>query len=890
MRGDSLRIVGFLQVRNEVQSGHLERYLLWNSDLFDQIYSIDDSSSDGTAELLESRGAHVIRLSQSNFLQENSSKQLLLQTLLNHEPEGTAVFWMDADEVCYASRQELEDLIAKAFSQGYDSVSFPHLNLWRSQCHYRLDDQYNSLSPTRIWRLSKALSFETKTGLHQQTHPHGLQATYHSSHYPTFHYGFAETELILSKQAHYFLNWQRGYALDRLTNESTLSTAHVLEFPGDLGGRFLHQPSECYAPVAISSLDWRLMSIEARRQAEASQRVRVSIVCLIFQSTSWLEFAYGEALRLQRTFSKGEVEVLFVANDPTPEVVAFLEENLIPHVVFRGKIHADEWYINSVYRAYNHGVQNSRGEYVYLINSDMAFESNALKNAMANATPNRFTTSRLVERGFLASGEHAIEKDFGSKPSNFRRQDFLNFAGQISEKKSLPGGLFMPLLAPRERFLALGGFPPGNIRTKDLPDYLTGNTVDPATRGEELVSGDAAMFNKARLQGVEIFTQFNSIAYHFQEGELRDGSKDRAPSGLMISNDLIVGVNGEETLWGRVRKVFPTGRDDLTPSIEDYPRGPVWRELTAPVLLFARVWLAIRHGKPRLIFANATFTIPSPTRTRRIVLIQDRPKPLYLRLLQKLSVATAYVGVTNDLTYWQAHLRRGVRWAPIGFSLPETDFKTKSSSESLRGIFVGALNETKGANLLFDLIQSFPDVKWEIVSKIASDQLPDRVAKLGVRLHRKLSQNHLFELMEECDFLVCCSPHETQHLASLEAASLGIPVFTTPTGILGSGHLGHAEWGMSADPSDFISMFPGFLSSLSQYDPRRWVATLAKIQDSELELLLKEMLEETFIWDGAQDGLRVFFRRAVSFALNLGRRFMRYKVVPLARRIMRRAV
>ena len=55
-----MRIFGFLQVRNESMSGHLERFLEVNGPLFDKLFAIDDASSDDTVSKLKHFGANVI--------------------------------------------------------------------------------------------------------------------------------------------------------------------------------------------------------------------------------------------------------------------------------------------------------------------------------------------------------------------------------------------------------------------------------------------------------------------------------------------------------------------------------------------------------------------------------------------------------------------------------------------------------------------------------------------------------------------------------------------------------------------------------------------------------------------------------------------------------------
>lgn len=331
-----MKIYGFLQVRNEVSSGHLERFLKHNSELFDALYAIDDASEDGTQETLVAQGAIVLNNDNSLFKNENVNKSKLLERIALDAQDGDAILWLDADEVLYCDRHELEKLIVDAFNAGYDSVSLNHLNLWRSENYYRIDDQFYGLKPVRIWKFSESIRFPTAAGLHGQTHPKGLKATLHCTDFPVVHYGFASLDWILSKYASYDLLWQTGYPLDRLVNEDGLQLKSLSEYDGELGSKFSIDVEKA-APPTISPYEWKKMASAEKHRARSSQKAHTTIVCLIFKSVVWLEFAYGEALRLQREFKRGEVEILFVANDATQEVADFLVQNRIPHIHASGK-------------------------------------------------------------------------------------------------------------------------------------------------------------------------------------------------------------------------------------------------------------------------------------------------------------------------------------------------------------------------------------------------------------------------------------------------------------------------------------------------------------------------------------------------------------------------
>lgn len=60
-------IIGFLQVRNEVSTGHLNRFIQYNLELFDKLYVYDDASTDGTAEILSKHATVLVRLVEKSF-------------------------------------------------------------------------------------------------------------------------------------------------------------------------------------------------------------------------------------------------------------------------------------------------------------------------------------------------------------------------------------------------------------------------------------------------------------------------------------------------------------------------------------------------------------------------------------------------------------------------------------------------------------------------------------------------------------------------------------------------------------------------------------------------------------------------------------------------------
>lgn len=880
-----MKIFGFLQVKDEISTGHLDRFLSKNSELFDELFAWDDGSCDETPDVLEAFGARVFRNTARNFQNESINKAKLLEAIIDSAEEGDAILWLDADEVMFCSRFELQQLVESKFQLGYDSISFEHLNLWRSNAHFRIDDGYFGLRPVRIWRVSKGLEFERRAGLHQQTHPGGLRATFHSSDYPVFHYGFATLEAILSKYARYHLDWQSGYPLDRLVTEAGRSLLHVAEFTGRLGSRFLlNQEVGQDEPKIIPELEWRFMARKARKAAEDTITPLITVVCLIFKSVEWLEFSYGEALKLRRDFRRGEVRILFVANNASLAVLDFLKQNHIPHIESSGRKSKGEWYINSVYRSYNEGVLAAETPLVFLINSDMAFERGSLRNLYLSHTHKKLSTSRLIERGRLVPGTHALEKDLGSHPRNFRRKDFEKYAKKIAEPGTLTSGLYMPLLCERAVFENFGGFPEGNLRTENLGSYLDGGPPIYASLGESLKPGDAAFFELLTKFGYQHVTQLNSICYHFQEGELTAGRDSKTASGIALKNDLMVGINGEEVLWTRLAKRF--NLDSKTGLL--FTGMPTTK--LAHVLNPLRLALQKGRRRFRVGLSNATFQLPQRVGLRDIVLVQDRPSGLLSRSLQKLSLLKSDLVVTNDLQFASQRPKLSRFWFNVEVpplftvNLPPTGSAKKRSSH--KGLFVGALGATKGEDRLRQLVLENPEVDWTLISKYES-QPPAWMQKAGVTFLTALTHDQVREAMKSTDFLVSTSPWETQHLVSIEAVALGIPVFITPTGLLGYQRLGREQFGFVSS-ENFLAEFSLFLGELSSYDPRGWFEQFDWSGESDLVGFIHGVLEDSFESPRALRKLKVFVGRVQSFLLIRVRLFLRSSLVPLALRVLRK--
>jgi glycosyltransferase involved in cell wall biosynthesis len=242
-------------------------------------------------------------------------------------------------------------------------------------------------------------------------------------------------------------------------------------------------------------------------------KTNLSIVCLIYKSIKWLQFVYTQ---LQRYTNLVDVEFYFVANDATIEVIEYLQKENIPHYIHNNsELEKQEWYINNVYRAWNKGAELAKGNYILFINSDMGFSPNWLINLEKATNINNCVCSRLVESGKMLSGQYGISMNFGKTILEYKENDFIEYSKNIEENVLKDGGLYMPLLIRKSDFINVGGYPPGNI----LPGTNIYNPII-ATQGQPCIPGDYILMQKLASKGIRHQTVFDSIVYHFQEGEM----------------------------------------------------------------------------------------------------------------------------------------------------------------------------------------------------------------------------------------------------------------------------------------------------------------------------------------------------------------------------------
>ncbi|MDE1877949.1 MAG: glycosyltransferase [Thaumarchaeota archaeon] len=462
---NNIKLVGFVKCFNEGKTGNLERCLNHLASFCDDIVICDDSSTDNSLEIARRYTNNIIVL-PNDFKKELEHKQKLLELALSLNPDW--IVSLDPDEI-FDREGELNgirSLCVYGDENGVDSFSFQYYNLWKGENNFRVDELWYKNWQPKLWKNKPHLKFDVKVGLHLRQYPLGLNRD-RRTNIKLIHYGFISEDKIEKKYLTYQSLGQTGRALQRIKDEEGII-------------------------LKSFSRDWYPPST-----------FKISVVCLIYKSVGYAKFVYESFHKYTKGAGKN-VDFLFIANDPTDKLLSYLEENSLPHLVFRNK-DQNEHYLKRVYRAWNYGGMQASGNVIVFVNSDMSFSEGWLDNLIRNLKQDRIVTSRLVESGKLRSGKYGVEMNFGRTYSDFQDLEFQEFVKKISMPKIKSGGLFMPCAIYKDIFIKSGGYPIGNRTEKD-------GTITP---------GDKILFYETlKSLGIQHYTVFDSIVYHIQEGEM----------------------------------------------------------------------------------------------------------------------------------------------------------------------------------------------------------------------------------------------------------------------------------------------------------------------------------------------------------------------------------
>jgi hypothetical protein len=254
--------------------------------------------------------------------------------------------------------------------------------------------------------------------------------------------------------------------------------------------------------------------------------VKISIISLIYCSCTYADWIYESVQRFTPMLETGEAEFLFIANDPTEELLIHLEKKKYPFFLNRNEKKTNEElfqmgygtpeYIHRVYRGFNVGIEKTQGDIVVLLNSDNCASPDWLENLLKYLGPDTIVSSQLAERSHPKYGVFpgAYHCEFGNHPKNFNEMEFLRFVERFKMTGIIEGGAYMPCAVYRENAISVGLYPEGNIAGKAFDDIIE--------------YGDERFFHKLSDAGITHITALDSIVYHFKEGEMEDSTPDDA--------------------------------------------------------------------------------------------------------------------------------------------------------------------------------------------------------------------------------------------------------------------------------------------------------------------------------------------------------------------------
>lgn len=206
-----MKIVGFAQLRNELENGNLENWFK-TMEFCDSIYIYDQDSTDGSKEYYKKfENTVVIESPINDFTNEIKCKDILLTKLLEEQPDADWIFWLDGDTIIDARLTNQNAFVLKMILESHldkediDSIVLGHYNLWRSDIHYRVDSLFNWLhneGVCAIWRNNGRLKFDPVGGLHREQYPEGVDKGVRFK-YSLIHRGFATDKQIIRRINHY---------------------------------------------------------------------------------------------------------------------------------------------------------------------------------------------------------------------------------------------------------------------------------------------------------------------------------------------------------------------------------------------------------------------------------------------------------------------------------------------------------------------------------------------------------------------------------------------------------------------------------------------------------------------------------------------------------------
>lgn len=230
-----MKIIGFAQLRNELEKGNLENWFKCMLPICDFIYIYDQNSVDGSLDYYSKFNNTVVIKSNTNrFKEEIICKGDLLEKIKAEHLDTDWLFWMDGDTLLDGrllknNGKDFKDLCESLKNDEYQGYLFGHKNLWRSDVYWRYDSDYDWLDSNGVcslWKFTKDIFFAKTSGLHNREYPSNIN---HVKMLPfkLIHRGFSTDEQIIVRYELYRSMGQTGYLLDRFLNEDVLAVTKI---------------------------------------------------------------------------------------------------------------------------------------------------------------------------------------------------------------------------------------------------------------------------------------------------------------------------------------------------------------------------------------------------------------------------------------------------------------------------------------------------------------------------------------------------------------------------------------------------------------------------------------------------------------------------------------
>ena len=100
----------------------------------------------------------------------------------------------------------------------------------------------------------------------------------------------------------------------------------------------------------------------------------VEVISLIFKSLDYLDLIVKELKSDKCKVDGWDVSIRIVANDATPEVIEKLKLSDIPYTIYNDP-KPNDYYLNRVYRCWNHAGETSEADNICFVNSTALIET-----------------------------------------------------------------------------------------------------------------------------------------------------------------------------------------------------------------------------------------------------------------------------------------------------------------------------------------------------------------------------------------------------------------------------------------------------------------------------------------------------------------------------------